>query len=316
MLKWFVRAAFSGTVVWLLLRHIPLSEVIAAIRQESLCVLVLTLAITAGGHLLNAMKLRLLLGDNRRHVTVACVRAQYVGLVANLGLPGLAGGDFVRAAYLAPIVGLRRVTVASITDRIIDTLTNLLFVAIALPFAGLPEPVAVILREAEIWIAGGIAVGIAVAIGLGLFFMRSRRSALGRLWQTFLDLASRRKELATAIAISILVQGSFVMTNAWVAREVGVTTGLAAWYVAWPLSKLVAVLPISLGGIGVREAALVLILSPYGAPREAVLASGILWQSFFVVMGILGFVVAQLVPQPSAVPETPVVPEATLRPKP
>ena len=305
MVKWLIRAAVSGTVVWLLLTHIPLSEVLAALRQASPWVLVVTVAITGGGHYLNALKLRLLLGEGRGHVTSACVRAQYAGLVANLGLPGLAGGDLVRAAYLAPIVGVRRVTVASIADRVIDTATILIFVVIALPFAGLPGPVETILRQAGIWIAAGIAVGIAVALGLGLYLMRSRRSALGRLWQTSLDLASRRKELAAAIGVSFLVQGAFVMTNAWVAQQVGVTTGIAAWFVAWPLSKLAAVLPISLAGIGVREAALVLILSPYGAPREAVLASGILWQAFFVVMGILGFLVVQLVPQAPVAPGTP-----------
>ena len=305
MLKWFVRAAVSATVVWLLLLNIPIGEVLTALRQASPWVLVVTIAITGGGHYLNALKLRLLLGEGRGdHVTSACVRAQYSGLVANLGLPGLAGGDFVRAAYLAPIVGLRRVTVASIADRVIDTATNLAFVAIALPFAGVPGPVATILRQAEIWVAGGIAAGIVVAIVLGVVFMRSHKSALGRLWQTSLDLASRRKELAAAIGISFLVQGAFVLTNAWVARQVGVTTGLAAWFVAWPLSKLVAVLPISLAGIGVREAALVLILSPYGAPREAVLASGLLWQAFFVVMGVVGFLVVQLVPQAPVAPGT------------
>jgi len=304
MLKWFVRAAVSATVVWLLLLNIPIGEVLSALRQASPWVLVVTIAITGTGHYLNALKLRLLLGEGRDHVTSACVRAQYAGLVANLGLPGLAGGDFVRAAYLAPIVGLRRVTVASIADRVIDTATNLIFVAIALLFAGVPAPVEAILRQAEMWVAIGLAAGTVVAIVFGLIFMRSRRSAMGRLWQTTLELAARRRELVAAIAVSFLVQGAFVMTNAWVARQVGVTTGMAAWFVAWPLSKLVAVLPISLAGIGVREAALVLILSPYGAPREAVLASGILWQAFFVVMGILGFLVVQLVPQSPVAPGT------------
>ena len=302
MVKWLVRAAVSATVVWLLLLNIPIGDVLTALRQASPWVLVLTIAITGTGHYLNALKLRLLLGEGGEHVTGACVRAQYAGLVANLGLPGLAGGDFVRAAYLAPIVGLRRVTVASIADRVIDTATNLIFVAIALLFAGVPGPVETILRQAEMWIAIGLAAGIVIAVVLGLIFMRSRRSALGRLWQTTLELASRRRQLAAAIGVSFLVQAAFVMTNAWVARQVGVTTGLAAWFVAWPLSKLVAVLPISLAGIGVREAALVLILSPYGAPREAVLASGILWQAFFVVMGILGFLVVQLVPQAPIAP--------------
>ena len=300
MLKWLVRAAVSATVVWLLLTHIPFGDVLAALRQAQPWVLVVTVAVMSGGHFLNALKLRWLLGEGRDHVTSACVRAQYAGLVANLGLPGLAGGDLVRAAYLAPIVGVRRVAVASVADRVIDTSTNLIFIAVALPLAGVPDPVEAILRQAGMWIVAGIAA----AAVMGVLVMRSRKPAVGRLWQTSRELASRRTELVAAIGVSFLVQAAFVITNAWIARQVGVTTGLAAWFVAWPLSKLVSVLPISLGGIGVREAALVLVLSPYGAPREAVLASGILWQAFFVIMGILGFLIVQLVPHTPVAPET------------
>jgi glycosyltransferase 2 family protein len=72
---------------------------------------------------------------------------------------------------------------------------------------------------------------------------------------------------------------------------------LAPWFVAWPLSKLIAVLPISLGGIGVREATLVSLLAPYGAPRAAVLASGILWQAVVTVTGLTGFLVTQMLPR-------------------
>lgn len=301
MLKWLVRAAVSAAVIWLLLTHIPLHEVLAALRQASPWVLVVTVTVMCAGHYLNALKLRWLLGDNREHVTSACVRAQYTGLVANLGLPGLAGGDFVRAAYLSPVVGMRRVAVASVADRVIDTATNLIFVAIALPLAGLPGPLAGILQQAGIWIAAGTVV----AALAGWIVMRSRVPVVRRLWQTSLELALRKSELAAAVSVSFAVQAAFVMTNAWIAWHVGVTAGLAAWFVAWPLSKLASVLPISLAGIGVREGALVLILAMYGAPQEAVLASGILWQAFFIIMGILGFAVVQLLPHPRVSGQTP-----------
>jgi glycosyltransferase 2 family protein len=104
------------------------------------------------------------------------------------------------------------------------------------------------------------------------------------------------------VAISFVVQSAFVLTNVWLARQVGVETPLVAWFVAWPMSKLIAVLPISLGGIGVREAALVSLLVPYGgAPREAVLASGILWQAVLAVTGLVGLIVTQMLPRLASV---------------
>ena len=254
------------------------------------------------GHYLNAVKLRLLLGDTTAaHLTSSCVRAQYAGLVANLGLPGLAGGDLVRAVYLAPSVGLARVTVASVADRIIDTATVLALVVIALPLAGMPPAIAGIVERAGLWSAVAISLFIVgVLVARRLMRMPAIAAKLAGLRAAF---SARTPAVLGAVAISFIVQSAFVMTNVWLAREVGVTTALAAWFVAWPLSKLIAILPISLGGIGVREAALVSLLTPYGAPGDAVLASGILWQSVLIVTGLAGLAVTQLLPRsPAASP--------------
>jgi uncharacterized membrane protein YbhN (UPF0104 family) len=295
MVRWVVRAAVSAAVVAILLIFIPFDAVRAALSRVSPWVWVASVAIFFAGHYLNALKLRMLLGESTRALTSACVRAQYAGLVANLGLPGLAGGDVVRAAYLSPLTGLKRVAVASVVDRVIDTVTVLLLVAIALPLAGLPAPIAQVVETTGIAIAAGmLAAVVAAAIVLRLARFRSAGSTLAAVLSA---AASRKSALAGAVAISLVVQSAFVITNIWLARQVGVTTAVAAWFVAWPLSKLIAVLPISLGGIGVREAALVSLLAPYGAPQEAVLASGILWQAVLIVTGVIGLIVTQLRPR-------------------
>jgi hypothetical protein len=54
----------------------------------------------------------------------------------------------------------------------------------------------------------------------------------------------------------------------------------------------------------VREAALVSLLAPYGAPREAVLASGILWQAILIITGLAGLLVTQMWPRAAAIPTT------------
>lgn len=281
----------SVVLAAILLRVIPLESLIGAIRRISIWTWSASLAIFLAGHYLNALKLRLLLGDPSVPAST-CVQAQYAGLVANLGLPGIAGGDLVRAGYLLPIAGTARVAMASIADRLIDTATLLVLVAIALPFAGVPPPIERIVWAGSWWIAIGSLAGAALFVAL--FLMRDRIPAVRKITDRLAALTSRPGAIAGAIGISLLVQAAFVMTNVWLAREAGVGTGVAAWFVGWPLSKLVAVLPISLGGIGVREAVLVSILAPYGAPAEAVLASGILWQSVLAVSGLLGLIGSQL----------------------
>ena len=299
--RWLVRAFVSAIVIAVLLAMIPLQAVMAALRQVSPWTWIASVGIFFAGHYLNAVKLRLLLGGAAgAHVTSACVRAQYAGLVANLGLPGLAGGDLVRAAYLAPMVGIARVTVASVTDRLIDTATVLALVAIALPIAVVPPGLAGLVRELEqigLWLFGAVALVVIGILACWRWLKSTRLVAKMEGFRT--SLSASGSSIAAAVMISLAVQSAFVMTNVWLARQVGVTTAVAAWFVAWPLSKLIAILPISLGGIGVREAALVSLLAPYGAPGDAVLASGILWQSVLIVTGFIGLAVTQLMPRPA-----------------
>jgi uncharacterized membrane protein YbhN (UPF0104 family) len=185
---------------------------------------------------------------------------------------------------------------SSVADRMLDTTTLLGLVAVALPFAGLPPAIAAYLPGARAWL---ILLAMAGLLSLVLVVFRKHPLLQRVLTQAREAFSARGGDLAAAIAISLSVQAAFVLTNAWLAREVGVTTGLAAWFVAWPLSKLIAVLPVSLGGIGVREAALVSLMAPYGAPSNAVLASGFLWQTVLIVSGLLGLVVTQWIWRPA-----------------
>ena len=60
------------------------------------------------------------------------------------------------------------------------------------------------------------------------------------------------------------------------------------WFIAWPLAKLSAMLPVSLGGLGVREAALALILARYGISFSHSVGLGLLWESVLVAGAAIG----------------------------
>jgi uncharacterized membrane protein YbhN (UPF0104 family) len=62
---------------------------------------------------------------------------------------------------------------------------------------------------------------------------------------------------------------------------------LWAWFFAWPLAKIVSMLPVSLGGLGVREAALVSLLVPFGADAASVVAAGLAFEAVIIGGGLL-----------------------------
>jgi uncharacterized membrane protein YbhN (UPF0104 family) len=83
------------------------------------------------------------------------------------------------------------------------------------------------------------------------------------------------------------IQFTFLTLTALLAISCGLFQPLRVWLFAWPLAKLAAVLPLTQGGIGVREAALVGLLSPFGAPAHLVLASGLVWEGVVIAGGLI-----------------------------
>jgi uncharacterized membrane protein YbhN (UPF0104 family) len=294
MLRWVIRTVVSVSVVAVLVTVASTDGLRQAFGEVRGSVWIASLAVFLAGHALNAAKYRWLLRDP--HATLGvCLRAHFAGLVANLGLPGVAGGDVVRATYLLPHgVAARAATVASVLDRLVDTATLGLLIGAGALVAGVPPA----LSSANIgvrWPLIAAAAGAVVIGGVAFVVLKRRKGGAGLSLAALVDdVRGRAGALAAAVAVTAVVQSAFVMTNVWMAADLGLDIGLAPWFVAWPLSKIIAILPISLGGIGVREAALVSLLAPFGAPSALVFASGLLWQGVLMASGLLGLAVGSL----------------------
>lgn len=69
---------------------------------------------------------------------------------------------------------------------------------------------------------------------------------------------------------------------------IGIVLPLVLWFLVWPLAKLSALLPVSLGGIGVREVALAVLLGRLAIPMTDAVALGLLWNSLLISGSIIG----------------------------
>jgi glycosyltransferase 2 family protein len=302
MLRWILRAVVSVSVVAVLVSVASTEGLREAFSRVRGSVWVASLLVFLAGHALNAAKFRWLLQAPRPRLSV-CLRAHFAGLVANLGLPGVAGGDVVRATYLLPHgVSAVSATAAGILDRVIDTATLALLIGAGALVAGVPPSLTD--RVTVRWPVAIAAVVAAGAAGLGLrWWIRQRRRLSGAAGFA-IDLGALAPAAAAAAIVTAGVQSAFVLVNVWMARDLGLEIGTAPWFVAWPLSKIIAILPISLGGIGVREAALVSLLAPYGAPSALVFVSGLLWQGVLMTSGLLGLAIGSVLGTANAVPSS------------
>jgi uncharacterized membrane protein YbhN (UPF0104 family) len=283
----WVRYGVSAAVLIGLLTLIPIRELGRALAQAPPSVLFTTLIVLLAGHVVAALKWRLLHGGQAGLSVETALRAHFLGVLANLWLPGVVGGDLVRAGVTFGRVSRPAlVVVASVVDRIVDSLGLLLLAAAGLVLIGGAQ------RNAWHLVEAGVLV--ALMAGVVLFsafrFLKARPSPKFAAVIEAIELMARRPGLvAAALAISTCVQAAFIMVNVNLGRAVGMAAPVSAWFMAWPLAKLAALIPISAAGLGVREAALVVLMRPFGDPPGAVMAAGLLWQAVFITGGLLGW---------------------------
>ncbi len=223
------------------------------------------------------------------------------GLFGALFLPSIIGGDAARLA-----VGISRsprpaaVITGNVADRFLDVAAQLTLVSLGLLLlpGSLPVRLQATARHVMLASVVGAAAFFALVLSLRRLVLRGRsrgfRRRLAQLRHAIRAVARRPHRLVFGWLLGTTVQGTYVLLTALLGISCGLVLPLRVWLFAWPLAKIAAVIPITQGGIGVREAALVVLLAPFGAPGSQVLATGIVWEGIIITGGLLAGLVALL----------------------
>jgi uncharacterized membrane protein YbhN (UPF0104 family) len=304
MSAWIIRLCVSALLLALIFTLVPFADVWAAARQISPLLWLGALGLFLAGHAAAAAKWRILIGGGISYRQA--FRAHLAGLAANLALPSVAGGDVVRAGLVMKHADDKaRLAMGSVADRLIDTLGLVLIALAAGWIAWRPR------LDSDIWIGWPllgllalVAAGLAGAVALDRAASRPEPSGklmrlLAKMIHSAAELARRPGRLLLCLAISIAVQCLFVGINIAFAEAAHIEAPVAAWFFAWTTAKIIAIAPISLGGLGVREASMAALLVPFGADPAQVVAIGLVWQSVLYVSGLIGFLVQLQRPAPA-----------------
>jgi uncharacterized membrane protein YbhN (UPF0104 family) len=298
-LGWGLRLAGTVAALAVVFSIVPVGEVIAAARRLPPALWLAALGLFLVAHAITAAKWWLLIGG---HGTFGQVyKAHLAGLGANLALPGVAGGDVVRAALVIRAQGRAdAVAAGSIADRLIDTgalalLALLGFWAVLahdLSLAGLAWRLAVLALLAT----GGLLAFALVRLpelAPGEQAGKVKRLALSTA-AALARLARTPRLLVAGLLASLAAQLLLIAINVALAQALALHLPFAVWAYGWSLAKIIAILPISLGGLGVREASLAALFQPFGAAPGLVVAVGLIWQTILYASGVLGILVGAL----------------------
>lgn len=294
------RIILSLLILGLLFTQLPFQDTLSTLRRLSLLSWLLAVFVFLLGHLLGTLKWRFLInvGEPRTPYTVV-LRSYCAGLFANLFLPSIAGGDVVRAgmAIYHNRRGKEAIILGSLLDRLIDISVLGVFV-VASAFLSSTH-LSSGDRQLLTWLWGSIVLAAAggtvlLVIPLPALTPKTVRLFRHRLQTVVRLLLHNPMRAVGALLIAVFMQGIFVLLNAYLARNVGVDLPLQVWFLAWPLAKLSATLPISLGGLGVRETALALILGRFAVTSASAVGIGLIWEAVLIPGGLIAGLIYML----------------------
>jgi glycosyltransferase 2 family protein len=291
-----LKVAVSVGLLALLFSWTDLTAVAVRLRHMDARWLGLAVGFFLTNLLVCAWRWQLLLETQRVHPPLRGLFGSYlVATFFNNFLPSNIGGDVVRVADTAPLTGSRTVATGVIlVDRLIGLGALVAVAAVGSVLARhgrMPVPGA-----SYLWIAlvGFVAIGVPMLyhphvvtrlLGpLRLFHPEWVEERLQRIHDLLEQMGRRRGALFGAAAGAIAVQILLVLMFLAIARGLQIPLRPLDTLIIVPLSLVAQLLPISINGLGVREAVFAYFFSRLGLTVDAALALSL--ASAALVLGI------------------------------
>ena len=290
-----IRVLASVAVLGGMLFFVSLDQLLLAFRRIPLSSLALAVGFYLVLHLVGAIKWKMMVDAAGGGLKLReAVRCHYYGLFGNLFLPSVVGGDVVRVG-LAMKLGRSATGVAtgSVAERALDVLAlaTVAGIGVVLFPSALDEQ-----SRQVFWglalvgcFVGLAAVGVVFALRRAPFKLKR---IVARVRSALRVTARRPGAIAGAFLLGVCMQTLLALLNAWLGQQCGIDIPLTAWLFAWPMAKISALVPVTQGGLGVREAALAALLLPLGTPVAVSLAAGLVFQAVIFSGGLFGGMLA------------------------
>jgi len=306
--KWLLRLTIGLVIVGALLWRQDTPETRRSLSEIGWQVLwqVLPIAILVylASQVISATRWRLLLhallDKNQPRLSVLeCARLYLIGMFWSLWMPTSIGGDAVRAFMAGKRCGGIGLAATSIfVERLMGFCTLLCIGAVGLLVGrigpGQNQNALHLAQQGALVLIVAVA-GLLTIRALALRLERSRpEHKIVAKWAELhrtLDLyahPSRWPALAMAILLSLLVQCLQISLNIGLARVVGLELPATTFLWLVPLLAVASMIPLGVGGLGVREGAAILLLQGSGAPDGRILAWSLLWQATIWLSGLPG----------------------------
>jgi len=271
------KAGLMAIAFWVALRGLDMAQLRAMLATQSEYALVAGGAMILVQAIFGAARWRYIMavvaaGANAPIVSLLhAIKYFYISIFFNCCLPGTVGGDVVRVWLIKSEHTPLPLAISSV---VIDRLMALFALGV-MGFATMP------ILAGYIGISAWVAMPICAALGAGglwllfnldsLPFLRSA-AWLSHLLHNLRLLLVNKKLALVSLFYAILGHSCYSLFVYIIAQSLGSPLSLVDSLTLAPWVLLAAIIPLSIGGWGLREAAMVFMLALVSVPQEAALA--------------------------------------------
>ena len=281
-----LKCLISGGLLWLLFSNVGGAKVLELIKNISPLSILGAALVYLAAQLVSSFRWQLLLTDR---FNVGRLYSLYlVGSFFNIFLPGIVGGDAVKVYYLYKGTGKGTQALGSVfMDRYTGFVALVTLGLVAYPFG--------ISHFGDSWlvwllplIAGFFFVASALIFGMRLGGGRLKK--LASFYDYFHQYMGQKEIFFKAVGLSVIVQGLAMLAVYILSSGFGLGVPFLAYIVFMPIITTLSSVPLSISGLGVREAAFVLLLSSMGVSQEAAMALSFAWFISMATASMVGLI--------------------------
>ncbi len=286
----------SGGLIYFLFSRIGLSDVLSNISKINPLYFIVAVAIYLSQLFISTNRWSLLI---ERPLSLKRLYSLYlIGSFFGIFLPGIVGGDTVKAYYLNKMLksslpngeaqGSTLVTaIASVfMDRYLGFVAMLIMVIAVYPFS-----VMYLKGTVFIWLLPLLfAMFIIVSYLMLQFRIGQRFGFIANLYGYFSLYIGKKAVILKTLLLSVLTQTAGITAVYILSMGLSMDVPFITVLVFLPIIILVSFIPISIAGIGLREGAFVFFFSIISVPSEQSLTLSIIWFLSTCAASILGLV--------------------------
>jgi glycosyltransferase 2 family protein len=218
-----------------------------------------------------------------------------IGLFFNTFFPGNLGGDVVRVGCAASVLKIRYYTIATLAlvERIMGLSAIIFLGAIGIYFGGESVSAMLPIDYKPLMVALLVVLNVAVLsfrrLSAGFEKVLTKRNQWDGLRMFFHETSRMTsRSLFQILLLSLLGQLAGVLSSIIALKALHIDIPFLGYLVMFSIVSFATLIPISLGGFGVREGLSVYLLGSFGVSSESAVSFALIWYIRQIVVGLAG----------------------------